>query len=315
MLRRELLAGGLAVVATSSAWAKTASPSEWTPAQFHAARRFVDLDVGRIAYVERGSGPAAIFLHGYPLNGFQWRGAMARLEGHRRCIAVDLMGLGYSDVAADADLSPAAQAAMVVAVMDKLDLREADLVSNDSATGVAQLIAAGHPERVRSLLLTNGDVDTNSPPAPFMGAIEAARNDQLVGWFDRQLADNAFVRSHDGIGRGYSHPDQVLTQDIVDTYLRPLTGPDKRRRQGQGYAIAMLPNPLPAAAPALRRFDKPVRMVWARNNELFGDEWATWLDHAFPKSRGVRFVEDANLFFPEERPDLIAEEARKLWGV
>jgi pimeloyl-ACP methyl ester carboxylesterase len=77
----------------------------------------------------------------------------------------------------------------------------------------------------------------------------------------------------------------------------------------------MLPNPLPAAAPALRRFDKPVRMVWARNNELFGDEWATWLDHAFPKSRGVRFVEDANLFFPEERPDLIAEEARKLWGV
>lgn len=313
MLRREVLAGGLAIVATSPAWA--ARPSEWTPAQFHAARRFVDLDVGRIAYVERGSGPAAIFLHGYPLNGFQWRGAMARLADRRRCIAVDLMGLGYSDVAADADLSPSAQAAMVVAVMDKMGLKDADLVSNDSATGVAQLIAASHPERVRSLLLTNGDVDTNSPPAPFMGAIEAARNDQLVGWFEKQLADNAFVRSHDGLGRGYSRPDLILTPDVVDTYLRPLVGSDKRRRQGQGYAIAMLPNPLPAAAPALRRFDKPVRVVWARNNELFGDEWAVWLDKTFPKSRGVRFVEDANLFFPEERPDLIAEEARKLWGV
>ncbi len=307
-----MLAGGLALAATSPAWA---AAREWTPEQFHAARRFVDLDAGRIAYVERGRGPAAIFLHGYPLNGFQWRGAMARLADHRRCIAVDLMGLGYSDVADGADLSPTAQAAMVAAVMDKLGLDQADLVSNDSATGVAQLIAARRPERVRSLLLTNGDVDANSPPAPFMGAIEAARKDELVGWFDKQLGDNVFARSHDGLGRGFSRPDQVLTPAVVETYLRPLVGPDKRRRQGQGYAIAMLPNPLPAAAPALRAFDKPVRMVWARNNELFGDEWAAWLDRTFPKSRGVRFVEDANLFFPEERPDLIAEEARELWGV
>jgi pimeloyl-ACP methyl ester carboxylesterase len=314
MLRREVLAAGASLVAVAAGPA-LAAPTEWTAGQFHAARRFVDLEVGKIAYAERGRGRAAIFLHGYPLNGFQWRGAMARLADHRRCIAIDLMGLGYSDVAEDADLSPPAQAAMVVAAMDRLGLREADLVSNDSATGVAQLIAAHHPERVRSLLLTNGDVDTNSPPLPFMGAIEAARKDQLVGWFGKQLDDNAFARSHDGIGRGYSRPDQVLTPAVVETYLRPLVGPDKRRRQGQDYAIAMLPNPLPTAAPALHGFDKPVRMVWARNNELFGDEWALWLDHTFPKSRGVRFVEDANLFFPEERPDLIAEEARKLWGV
>jgi haloalkane dehalogenase len=32
-----------------------------------------------------------------------------------------------------------------------------------------------------------------------------------------------------------------------------------------------------------------------------------------PGSRGVRLVEGAKLFFPEEMPDLIAEEARALW--
>jgi hypothetical protein len=32
-------------------------------------------------------------------------------------------------------------------------------------------------------------------------------------------------------------------------------------------------------------------------------------------SRGIRRVDDAKLFFPEEMPDLIAEEAVKLWGV
>jgi hypothetical protein len=37
------------------------------------------------------------------------------------------------------------------------------------------------------------------------------------------------------------------------------------------------------------------------------------LDQTLPGSRGVRRVEGANLFFPEEMPDLIAEEAAKLW--
>jgi haloalkane dehalogenase len=39
------------------------------------------------------------------------------------------------------------------------------------------------------------------------------------------------------------------------------------------------------------------------------------LDRTFPNSRGVRRVPGAKLFFPEESPDLLAEEARRLWGV
>jgi len=44
-------------------------------------------------------------------------------------------------------------------------------------------------------------------------------------------------------------------------------------------------------------------------------QWAEWLDKNLPGSRGVRKVEDANLFFPEEMPDMIADECAKLWGV
>src|SRR3569833_2805591 len=147
MNRRDIIIGGAALALPLPAVAAT--PAEWTPAAFHAARRFVDLPVGRIAWVERGSGPVAIFLHGYPLNGFQWRGAMARLAAHRRCVAIDLMGLGYSEVPEGTNLSPGAQCAMVVAFMDRMGSVAADLVSNDSATGIAQLIAADHPGRVR----------------------------------------------------------------------------------------------------------------------------------------------------------------------
>ena len=38
------------------------------------------------------------------------------------------------------------------------------------------------------------------------------------------------------------------------------------------------------------------------------------VDRNLPGSRGVRRVEEANLFFPEEMADLIAEEAKQLWS-
>ena len=40
--------------------------------EFHTSRKFAETPFGRIAYVERGSGPVALFIHGLPLNGFQW---------------------------------------------------------------------------------------------------------------------------------------------------------------------------------------------------------------------------------------------------
>ena len=56
-------------------------------AEFHQARKFADTTFGRIAYVEKGSGPVALFVHGFPLNGFAWRGAFDDLAhgcfGHR----------------------------------------------------------------------------------------------------------------------------------------------------------------------------------------------------------------------------------------
>jgi haloalkane dehalogenase len=311
MSTREFLLAGAVLALPFPALAAVA---EWAPAQFHAARRFVELPVGRIAYVERGAGPAAIFLHGYPLNGFQWRGPMARLSDLRRCIAPDLMGLGYSEILTGTSLSPVAQCDMIVAFMERLGIADADFVANDSATGIAQLIAANHPERVRSLLLTNGDVDTNSPPELLMPFIEKCRNGEADAWFARHYTDRNWARTGDGLSSAFRHPEKALSDENIEVYFGPLVATPERRVQARAFGIDMLPNPLPAIAPKLRAFGGPVRMVWARNLDLFPDKWAVWLDRTFPKSRGIRFVDDAKLFFPEERPGLIAEEARKLWA-
>jgi hypothetical protein len=117
----------------------TPAGTEWSVREFHAKRGFLRMRGRQIAYADRGTGPGAFFLHGWPLNGYHWRGSMARLSNIRRCIAVDFMGLGYTEVPADEDLSPQSQAEMIVAVMDALKTDCTDLISNDSGTAIAQL--------------------------------------------------------------------------------------------------------------------------------------------------------------------------------
>ncbi|MEE2690395.1 MAG: alpha/beta hydrolase [Pseudomonadota bacterium] len=315
MLRREfLITGAVAAGALAGGLKLAAAQPASEAARFHAARRYLETGFGRIAYVEQGEGPAALFLHGWPLNGFQWRGAMARLSDARRCVAADFMGLGYTDVAADMDLSPINQCEMIVAVMDALNIDRADLVSNDSATTIAQLLAARHPERVRSMLITNGDVHTNSPPEPLKPTIEEARQGLLVERLERQVIDPRIAQTEEGLGVVYTDPT-ILTPEVVDVYLRPLVSTPKRRLQCQQYGVAFEPNPLPAIEQALRRSQIPARILWGTADFLFAAEWAEWLDAALPRSQGVRYLEGAKLFFPEEFPKIIAEEARRLWLV
>ena len=81
------------------------------------------------------------------------------------------------------------------------------------------------------------------------------------------------------------------------------------------YAAGLDPNPLVGVEDGLRNCAIPVRIVWGKADTIFSAKSPDYLDHIFPKSCGVRRVPDAKLFFPEEMPDLIAEEAARLWRI
>ena len=135
--------------------APTPTQDDETARRHDRERRFAETAFGRIAHIERGTGPAALFLHGFPLSGFQWRGAIDRLSADRRCLAPDLMGLGHSEIAPEQSVTPAAQADMIAAFLERLAIGQVDLIANDSGGAVAQLIVTRNPQRVRTLLLTN----------------------------------------------------------------------------------------------------------------------------------------------------------------
>jgi len=61
------------------------------------AKRFIDVDGRRMAYVEMGEGSPIVFQHGNPTSSYLWRNVMPMLAHRGRCIALDLIGMGDSD--------------------------------------------------------------------------------------------------------------------------------------------------------------------------------------------------------------------------
>jgi haloalkane dehalogenase len=312
-------AGGLAGCTSpaSRGGVRSATASKPTDvAAWAGARRYVGTRFGRIACVERGSGEAALFLHGFPLNSFQWRGAFDRLSGQRRCLAPDFMGLGYTQVADGQSVAPDAQVEMLVALLDELSISTVDIVANDSGGAVAQLFLIRHPERVRTLLLTNCDAEPDSPPPALLPVLEMARAgtfaDTVLGpW----VADKTLARSKAGLGgQTYTYPDR-LTDEAIDYYLGPLVSSPQRKASMHAYAVALDPNPLAGVESALKQSTVPTRILWGTGDDIFSAAMPDYLDRTFGNSRGVRRVPGAKLFWPEEFPEIIAEEARLLWGI
>src|SRR5262249_5121244 len=155
-------------------------------------------------------------------------------------------------------------------------------------------------------LLTNCDVDENNPPPQFVPFIEQARKGLFVDEFIvPQLENKALARSDKGMGGlAYSFPEK-LADETIEMYFRPLAETPLKKSQVNQYAVSMGSNALVNVRQPLRQWKGPARMVWGMKDELFKVEWAEWLRRNLLGSRGVRRVEGANLFFPEEMPEII----------
>src|ERR1700681_1976099 len=201
------------------------------------AVRRVDAPSGRIGYVEVGSGPVALFVHGVLLNKHMWRYQLGALSDFRRCIAVDLLAHGDTEIAAAQDVSVTANAKMLKELLDALHIDQVDLVGNDSGGGISQIFAALYPERVRSFTLTNCDTHDNWPPEAFKPFLAMAAAGGLRGTLDAMLADKSVYRSPRALGPAYEHPEQ-LSDDSIETYLRPFVKSPQRTHDLESFLAA-----------------------------------------------------------------------------
>jgi pimeloyl-ACP methyl ester carboxylesterase len=267
----------------------------------------VETPSGRISYATAGAGPVALFIHGVLLNKHLWRHQLAGLSDIRRCIAVDLLAHGDTEITRDQDVSVTANATMLKEVLDALRIDQVDLIGNDSGGGIAQIFAALNPERVRTLTLTNCDTHDNWPPETFKPFVEMVKAGGLRDTLNAMLANKAIYRSQEALGPAYERPENV-TDDDVETYLRPLVRSEQRTRDLQRFVMAFDNKHTVVIAPKLRALRAPTLIVWATGDVYFPVKWAYWLAGTIPGAKPPIELEGARIFFPEER----AEEFNRL---
>ncbi len=112
---------------------------------FSASKRFAEVGDARVAYVDEGSGPPVLLLHGCPFSSFVWRKVIPALSSAHRCVAPDLLGLGDTEAPAGADWSLPAQETMVLGLLDALELEKVSVVGHDQGGALAQMLAAATP--------------------------------------------------------------------------------------------------------------------------------------------------------------------------
>jgi pimeloyl-ACP methyl ester carboxylesterase len=260
----------------------------------------VETPSGRIGYTSAGSGPVALFVHGVVLNKHLWRHQLAELSDIRRCIAVDLLAHGDTEITPDQDVSVTANAKMLREVLDTLKIDQVDLIGNDSGGGIAQIFAALNPERVRTLTLTNCDVHDNWPPAAFTPFVEMVKAGGLRDTLDALLADKTIYRSPGALGPAYERPE-IATDEDIETYLRPLVRSEQRMRDLQRFIAAFDNAHTRAIEPQLRKLKAPTLIVWGTDDVYFPVKWAFWLAETIPGAKPPVELKGARLFFPEER--------------
>ena len=160
-----------------------------------------------------------------------------RLSGIARLLAIDLPGFGRSERRADL-LSPTAMGEFLIRILDEWDITDAHLVCPDVGTPAALFAAAGHPGRIRSLVVGGG---ATAYPLEVGGALKELH--RSAG--HRRLP----VAGPPGADRGADSPPRPgrADEDVVADYVESNTG---RPLRGVGPLRAQLPRAAPAAGRA-----------------------------------------------------------------
>lgn len=281
-------------------------------ATFHASRKFADTPSGRIAYVEQGNDPAAIFIHGVIVNGWLWRQQLDDLSDLRRCIAIDLMGHGWTEISGDRDVTFDGQAQMLVEFLDALNIDKADIVANDSGTGVAQVFAAKHPDRVRTLVLTNGDVHDNWPPKDFSGFLDMVAAGGLPETLQRMLSEKDFFRGPEAMAGAYEHPEKV-SDETVEIYIRPHVASPERTQLLARFILGFDNVQTVRIEEQLKRVAAPTLAAWGTGDIFFPVDAAYWLQNTLAGPVTVEEFPGGRMFFPDERADTLNAKIRTHW--
>ncbi len=283
-MRRALLLLTLALlglVAGIGVWAWTPDkPRALLEAQYASSpSSFVQIEGVRLHVRDTGPRTSAptpvLLLHGFASSLHTWEDWARTLEVTRRVVRIDLPGFGLTGPDPSGDYSDERTVRLLVALLDRLGLPQADVVGSSMGGRIAWRFAVERPERVRRLVLMAPD-----------GFASAGRGYGQAA--DLPLAMRALPYAlpmpwlRQGLSAAYAEP-AALKPDVLERYRDMMLAPGVRTAILDRVRHHVL---LPPEA-LLRRIQVPVLLLWGEQDRMVPAAHAADYVRELPDSRTV----------------------------
>lgn len=271
--------------------------------------RWADVGEGRLHYVDEGTGPPVVLVHGTPTWSFEWRHVIAGLKHRHRLVALDHLGFGLSDRPETAGYRPEDHARRFDAWLRQVvPDGPIHLVVHDFGGPIALEWALEHTDRLRSLTVLNSWMWSFADDATMRRRARMAG-----GWLGRWLY-RRFNASQTMIMPSAYGDRRKLTPAIHRQYLAVFPDADSRERVLFALAKALLESSAfydRLWARRSRLASVPVHLIWGMRDSAFQPPVLRRWQQAFPHATTVTLSE-AGHWPHEEDPAAVVETLQKL---
>jgi aminoacrylate hydrolase len=111
----------------------------------------IPIEGGTLAYEAAGAGPPIVFIAGLGGHGAYWKAQVQAFSPDFQTVTFDHRGVGSSSGAPPYSIEQ--WAGDTLRLMDHLNIERVQLVGHSTGGAIAQVVAAGHPDRIASLVL------------------------------------------------------------------------------------------------------------------------------------------------------------------
>ncbi len=260
--------------------------------------RFLRLESGhRMHYIDEGTGPPLLLLHGNPTWSFYYRDIIRDLRSDYRCIAPDHIGCGLSDKPQHENDGIVAHVDNLLELVAHLDLKEVTLVIHDWGGPIGFLTAMHTPDRFRRFITFNTAATLLSLPRiltllrrPGLGALVIQRLNGMLraGFMSTRVNGHGMPAT---VRKGYLHPyDTPTHRHAILRFVQEI--PVESDHPNRALLETMAGGGTVFAG-------RPHLVIWGMRDPVFGPPYLADWHQRFPTAE-VHRIEDAGHWVIEE---------------